>query len=218
MPAVTDTLQILEIYRSLQGEGLRAGRPCTLVRLAGCNLRCTWCDTPQAWSGGRSMPGADVLARVADLATPLVLVTGGEPLMQPAAPALLAALCDAGHETLLETNGSRDISVVDARVARVVDFKCPSSGHADANRWQNVAALTARDEVKFVVADRADFDWAVAAVREHGLLRRCPVTVQPAAGRCRPVELAGWLLACGLDLRLGLQLHKLLWPERTEGV
>ncbi len=211
-------LTVCEIFRSIQGEGTRAGLACGFVRLAGCNLRCAWCDTSYAWEGGREMAVDDVLAEVAELAVPRVEVTGGEPLIQPAAFELLRRLCDAGFETLLETNGSQDISAVDPRVVRVVDLKCPSSGHADANRWANVPHLTARDEVKFVLADRADYDFARAAVAEHALAARCAVVFQPVHGRLAPATLAEWILADRLDVRLGIQLHKLLWPGRERGV
>ena len=211
-------LTVCEIFRSIQGEGTRAGLACGFVRLAGCNLRCAWCDTSYAWEGGREMAVDDVLAEVAELAVPRVEVTGGEPLIQPAAFELLRRLCDAGFETLLETNGSQDISAVDPRVVRVVDLKCPSSGHADANRWANVPHLTARDEVKFVLADRADYDFARAAVAEHTLGKRCAVVFQPVHGRLAPATLAEWILADRLDVRLGIQLHKLLWPGRERGV
>jgi len=211
-------LTVCEIFRSIQGEGTRAGLACGFVRLAGCNLRCAWCDTSYAWEGGREMAVDDVLAEVAELAVPRVEVTGGEPLIQPAAFELLRRLCDAGFETLLETNGSQDISAVDPRVVRVVDLKCPSSGHADANRWANVPHLTARDEVKFVLADRADYDFARAAAAEHTLGKRCAVVFQPVHGRLAPATLAEWILADRLDVRLGIQLHKLLWPGRERGV
>lgn len=214
MPA---KLTVSEIFRSLQGEAARAGLPCTFVRLAGCNLRCTWCDTQYAWEGGREMTVDDVLASVAELGGRRVEVTGGEPLIQPAADELLSRLCDAGCETLLETNGSMDIGSLDPRVVRIVDFKCPASGQAHANLWANVQHLTARDEVKLVLADRADYDFACAAVDEHQLLARCPVIFSPASGRLDPAALAEWILADGPDVRLGLQLHKIIWPDRDRG-
>jgi 7-carboxy-7-deazaguanine synthase len=147
-----------------------------------------------------------------------VEVTGGEPLCQPAAPELLRRLCEAGYETLLETNGSMDISPVDRRVVRIVDFKCPSSGSADANRWANVESLRPADEVKFVLADRADYDFARRALAEHGLTDRCAVSMSPVAGMLAPAALAEWILADGLDVRLSLQLHKIIWPGKDRGV
>ncbi|MCK4602608.1 MAG: radical SAM protein, partial [Phycisphaerae bacterium] len=175
-------LLVNEIFRSIQGEGARAGLPCTLVRLTGCNLRCNWCDTKYAWAEGREMSVDEVLARVAELRCRRVEVTGGEPLAQPAAMELLRRLCEAGYETLLETNGSLDISQVDPRVVRIVDLKCPSSGQADANRWENVEHLSSRDEVKFVIADRDDYEFACDAVRRGELTGKCITTFSPASG------------------------------------
>jgi len=212
------TLKVSEIFFSIQGEGTRAGRPCAMVRLAGCNLRCAWCDTLYARRGGDEMSLADVLARVEAFGCELVEVTGGEPLTQPAALELLSRLADAGYETLLETNGSIDISPVDARVIRIVDFKCPSSGQAERNLWTNADRLTGRDEVKFVIADRADYDFARRAVGERELAARCAVIFSPVHDRLAPAELAEWILADGLPVRLGMQLHKIIWPDRTRGV
>ena len=210
-------LHVCEIFLSIQGEGARAGWPCGFVRLAGCNLRCAWCDTSYAWAGGEEMGLDDVLARAAELGCPRVEVTGGEPLLQPETPELLGRLCDAGFETLLETNGSQDIAALDPRVVRIVDFKCPSSGEAAANRWANVRHLRAGDEVKFVLADRADYEFAHAMIVEHDLRERCPVLLSPVHGRLDPADLAEWILADKLDVRLGLQLHKLIWPDRERG-
>ena len=210
-------LVVNEIFRSLQGEGTRAGAPCTFVRLTGCNLRCNWCDTQYAWEDGREMSVEEVLAEVEKLAVRRVEVTGGEPLVQPAATDLLKCLCDQGYETLLETNGSVLISAVDPRVVRIVDFKCPSSGQSDANRWENVHCLTPRDEVKFVVANRTDFDYAAGHVRRDDLTRKCVVLLSPVHGRLGPDTLAEWILEAGLDVRLAVQLHKMLWPERQRG-
>ena len=189
-----------------------------LVRLTGCNLRCRWCDTPYAREGGEPMSLDDVLIGVAGLDCRLVEVTGGEPLVQPATPALLTALCDAGYETLLETNGALDIAGVDRRVARIVDFKCPSSGEDRRNRWENAAHLTGDDEVKFVLADRADYDFACGAVERHRLVDRCPVIFSPVFGRLGAATLAGWILEASLEVRLGLQLHKIIWPGANRGV
>ena len=192
-----------------------------MVRLAGCNLRCSWCDTAYARTadGAESMTVGDVLGRVAELGCRRVEVTGGEPLLQPACLYLLHRLCDAGCETLLETNGSVDISPVDPRVTRIVDFKCPSSGQEMSNLWANAACLAGRDEVKFVLADRADFDFAREAVEIHRLTERAAAVVfSPVHGALAPAKLAAWMLEHGLDVRLGLQLHKMIWPERDRGV
>lgn len=211
-------LTVCEIFLSIQGEGRSAGLPCAFVRLAGCNLRCSWCDTAYAWTGGEAMSIPQVLARLQQFPCRRVEVTGGEPLLQPGTLELLQRLCDRGWTVLLETNGSVDIAPVDGRVVRIVDFKCPSSGQEPKNLWANVAALRETDEVKFVLADRADYDYARDKVARHQLCRRCTVTFSPVFGQLDPAELAGWILADGLDVRLGLQLHKILWPSRDRGV
>lgn len=210
-------LSVCEIFLSLQGEASRIGLPCAFVRLAGCNLDCQWCDTEYAREGGQDMAVSDVVDRLAKFNCRRVELTGGEPLCQPAALELMRTLCDAGWEVLLETNGSLDIGSVDPRVRRIMDFKCPSSGMSQANLWSNVDRLGAGDEVKFVLADRGDYDFAVSAVRGRGLLERCPVVFSPVHGRCAPADLAEWILTDGLDVRLGLQLHKLLWPDENRG-
>jgi len=215
---MSETLAVSEIFLSIQGESARTGLPCTFVRLAGCNLRCAWCDTQYAWDGGETMSIDEIMRRVEAYRCRRVELTGGEPLIQPASLTLLGRLCRAGYETLLETNGSLDIAPVDKRVVKIVDFKCPSSGQAAANRWGNAKNLAAGDEVKFTIADRADFEFALAAVAEHGLADRCAVTFQPVAGRLAPAALAEWILTDGLDVRLGLQLHKIIWPDRVRGV
>ena len=212
------TLTVSEIFRSIQGEGTRAGLPCVLVRLAGCNLNCAWCDTPEARGGGRGRSIDDVLACVAGLKCPRVEVTGGEPLAQDATPELLRRLCEAGYETLLETNGSLDAAAVDPRVVRIVDVKCPSSGESHTTHWANLEQLTGRDEVKFVLGDRADYEFARDVVAGHGLAGKCPVIFSPVHGVLEPAALAEWILADDLDVRVGLQLHKMIWPDRAEGV
>ena len=216
---MSEDLIVNEIFKSIQGESTRAGLPCVMVRLAGCNLRCSWCDTLYARDpgAGRRMSVDEILARAAALGCGRVEVTGGEPLIQEACAELLRRLCEGGFETLLETNGSRDIAPLDPRVVRIVDFKCPASGQHHANRWANVAHLTARDEVKFVIADRRDYEFARAAVARHGLCDRCAVIFSPV-GVSAAAELARWILQDGLDVRLGLQLHKMIWPDRDRGV
>jgi len=216
---MSQSLEVNEIFRSIQGEGTRAGLRCTFVRLTGCNLNCTWCDTPYARSEGRTMSLAEVLRQVQQLSCRRVEVTGGEPLIQPATPELLRRLCDAGCETLLETNGSLDLAGVDPRVIKIVDFKCPGSGEHQSNRWANLAHLRGGDEVKFVLADRDDYEFARRAVLEHDLAPRCAaVLFCPAFGRLEVSELAGWILENGPDVRLGLQLHKMIWPDLERGV
>lgn len=212
------TLKVNEIFLSVQGEGTRAGMPCAFVRLSGCNLRCAWCDTQYAWTEGDDLSLAEILRRVGELACPRVEVTGGEPLVWPAAPELLGALADGGYETLLETNGTLDLAPLDPRVIRIMDVKCPSSRHSHAVRWANLQLLTQRDEVKFVLADRGDFDFAADVVTRHGLVGRCPVIFSPVLDRLAPATLAQWILQARLDVRLGLQLHKIIWPNRDRGV
>ncbi len=211
-------LLVHEIFYSLQGESTFAGRPCVLVRLTGCQMRCVWCDTEYAFHEGSWRALADVLAEVAAFGCPLVEVTGGEPLLQPGAAPLMAALCDAGYEVLLETGGGLDITAVDARVRRIVDVKCPGSGEAEHNRWQNLEQLTARDELKFVIADEGDYLWARDLVRERRLEARCSVHFSPVWSSCPPADLAAWILRDRLPVRLQLQLHKILWGAETRGV
>ena len=216
---MSETLRVCEIYRSIQGESSRVGLPCVLVRLAGCNLNCSWCDTPHAKAdAGEEMTIDEVLARVASFGCPRVELTGGEPLLQPAAITLLERFCQAGYETLLETNGSLDISTVDPQVRRIVDIKCPASNAAEANLWSNLDHLTRHDEVKFVIAGRADYEYARQVGGEYKLTHRCEVIFSPAVGAVTGAELAKWILADNLDVRLGMQLHKILWPNEEKGV
>ena len=204
-------MRITEIFHSLQGEAAAVGWPTVFVRLTGCPLRCEWCDTAYAFHGGRWRTIDDVLAEVARYGTRHVCVTGGEPLAQKRCIGLLARLCDAGCEVSLETSGALDIGDVDARVRKVVDLKAPGSGESARNLWSNLAHLSAHDQLKVVVADRADYDWAVARVREHALPARCQVLFSPVHGRLAPRDLAEWILADRLDVRMQVQLHKLLW-------
>ncbi|WP_303783919.1 7-carboxy-7-deazaguanine synthase QueE [Azovibrio restrictus] len=214
MASATDLeipLRISEIFFSLQGEASRVGLPTVFVRLTGCPLRCSWCDTAHAFTGGQSMTLGAILARVAEFPTRQVCVTGGEPLAQKACLDLLRALCDRGYDVSLETSGALDVSQVDPRVSRIVDLKAPDSGEAERNRWENLACLGPRDELKIIIASRADYEWARARLAEHELDRRCPVLLSPAQGRVEPRDLAEWILADGLPVRFQLQLHKLLW-------
>lgn len=207
-------LKVHEIFYSLQGESTFAGRPCVLVRLTGCQMRCRWCDTEYAFYEGGWRSLDEILAEVASYRCPLVEVTGGEPLLQPGTLPLLAALADRGYEVLLETGGGLDVSAVDPRVRRIVDVKCPGSGEAEANRWENLDHLRASDEVKLVIADEADYHWARRVVAEHRLAERCPVLFSPVAGEIEPRRLAEWILRDRLPVRFQLQLHKLLWGDR----
>jgi 7-carboxy-7-deazaguanine synthase len=221
MSAAETRLKIHEIFLSIQGESTHAGRPCTFVRLTGCQMRCAWCDTEYAFFAGDWMSVEAILARVRELGCALVEVTGGEPLLQPAVHPLMTALCDAGHEVLLETGGGLDIAGVDPRVRRIVDVKCPASGEAANNRWQNLAHLREGDELKFVVADAADYAWAAQVLAEHDLCARdLPIHFSPVVGPdgLDPATLAGWILRDRLPVRLGLQLHKIVWGAERRGV
>lgn len=211
-------MRINEIFHSIQGESTRAGEPCVLVRLTGCNLRCRWCDTAYAFHEGRDMSVDEVLDRVASYGCRMVEVTGGEPLLQADAIPLLQALVDRGHEVLLETGGSLSIERVPVGVRRIVDVKCPGSGESDKNHWENVDRLRGGDELKFVLAGPEDYDWAVEQIRTRGLADRCPVLLSPVHGMLDPGELARWILRDRLTVRVQLQLQKLLWPGVTRGV
>ena len=206
-------LRITEIFASVQGESSRVGLPTVFVRLTGCPLRCTWCDTAYAFTGGSTRTLDDILAEVARHGLRHVCVTGGEPLAQKGCLALLTALCDAGYDVSLETSGALDIAEVDARVARIVDLKAPGSGGVDKNRYDNIPLLRASDEVKIVLADAADYDWARAQIATHGLDRRCSVLLSPVAGALDPAELADWVVRDRLPVRFQLQLHKILWND-----
>ncbi len=205
------TLKISEIFYSLQGETSRTGLPTVFVRLTGCPLRCVWCDTAYSFSGGTLMSLPAILAEVARHPTQRVCVSGGEPLAQKNCLPLLTALCDAGCDVSLETSGALDVSGVDPRVSKIVDLKAPGSGEVERNLWSNLEYLTPHDELKLVLADRADYDWAVAQLRRHGLIGRCPILMAPVQGSLEPGTLADWILADGLPVRLQVQLHKLLW-------
>ena len=207
-------LRISEIFLSLQGEADAVGWPTVFVRLTGCPLRCRWCDTAYAFEGGQWHGIDDILAQVAQHGARHVCVTGGEPLAQRRCLVLLQRLCDAGYAVSLETSGALDVGGVDARVRKVLDLKAPGSGESARNRWENLALLRAQDQVKFVLADRGDYDWACAMLREHGLNARCMVLFSPVYGELAPADLAQWILHDKLDVRFQLQLHKLLWGEQ----
>jgi 7-carboxy-7-deazaguanine synthase len=212
------TLLIHEIYRSLQGESTFAGLPCVFIRLTACNLRCVYCDTPHAFVQGEVFELERIVAHALELGDELVEITGGEPLLQPEVYPLMTRLADAGKTVLLETSGAIDTRAVDARVRIILDVKTPGSGEVQANVWTNLGRLKPIDEVKFVVCDRADFDWSANVIRSHGLNNICPVLMSAAFGQVNPTELAGWVLESRLPVRLQLQQHKILWGPTARGV
>ncbi|BBJ00052.1 7-carboxy-7-deazaguanine synthase [Ferrigenium kumadai] len=208
-------LRISEIFFSIQGETRRIGLPTVFIRLTGCPLRCTYCDTSYAFSGGENMGISEILGRVAEYAPRYVCVTGGEPLAQKNCLLLLGALCDAGYEVSLETGGALDIGAVDARVMRVMDIKTPASGEVEKNRWGNLALLTPHDEIKFVLCDESDYRWAREIMSQHRLAEKCEVTFSPAQGSLDATQLAEWILRDRLAVRMQVQLHKVLWPNEA---
>jgi 7-carboxy-7-deazaguanine synthase len=207
------TLRVTEIFYSLQGESTRSGLPTVFIRLTGCPLRCVYCDTSYAFHGGTSITIGDVLAKVAQYQTHYVTVTGGEPLAQKHCLALLEQLCESDYAVSLETSGALDVANVDPRVSRIVDVKTPGSGEVAKNLWDNLRHLDASDEIKFVICDAADYEWAKEVLVGRGLNAICPVLFSPAYGALPPVKLAEWILRDHLPVRLQLQLHKQLWGE-----
>lgn len=217
-PNIPGTLVINEIFHSIQGESAAAGLPCVFVRLTWCNIRCTYCDTEYAFYEGKQMAIDDILAEVRAFGCKRVEITGGEPLFQPEVNVLMKNLCEEGFTVMLETGGSLDISGVDERVSRIVDFKCPSSGMQKKNLWKNAEVLTTRDEVKFVIGDRADYEWAKEKIVEYGLDSRCPILMSAVFGKLEPVTLSEWILKDRIDVRFQLQMHKYIWHPEKRGV
>jgi 7-carboxy-7-deazaguanine synthase len=213
-------LRVTEIFRSIQGESTHAGRPCSFVRLTGCPMRCVWCDSEYTFKGGEQMPVEDVLQQVRAYGCRLVEVTGGEPLAQREALTLIRRLCDEGFEVLIETGGYVSIEGVDERAALILDVKCPASGESERNHWANLERLRAdRDEVKFVVADRADWEFACGVIKRYDLERRTrAVLVSPVWNGADLPELADWISSSGLEVRMQLQLHKYIWGAEARGV
>ena len=206
-------LKITEIFYSLQGEARDAGRPTVFIRLTGCPLRCVYCDSEYAFYGGEWIHIDRIMEQVASYPTQYVCVTGGEPLAQKRCHQLLDRLCDAGYQVSLETSGAIDVSQVDKRVSRVVDIKTPDSGEVERNLWANLDVLTAHDQIKFVICSRLDYDWVVAEIRSKGLEQKLEILLSPAWGQQNATELAGWVLQDRLNVRLQLQLHKILWGD-----
>jgi 7-carboxy-7-deazaguanine synthase len=213
-----ETLQVTEIFHSIQGESTRVGLPCVFVRLTGCPLRCTWCDTEYAFHGGATMTMETVLDQVRSHGCSLVEVTGGEPLHQQGSLVLLTQLCDAGYQVMIETSGAFDISAIDDRVSIIMDVKCPGSGMKDRMMWTNIEHLSQKDEVKFVLKDRSDYEWAKDIIMQYGLGDRCPVLLSPVFGSLDLEPLAGWILSDRLPVRIQVQLHKLIWDPEARGV
>ena len=211
-------LRITEIFHSIQGESSYAGQPCVFVRLTGCPLRCTWCDTDYAFYGGHECSIDEALATVRTYGCRLVEVTGGEPLAQPESLPFMTRLCDADYTVLLETSGAVDIVPVDPRVHVILDVKCPGSGMTDRMHWPNLSQLAAKDEAKFVLADRADYDWAREILAQYGVAGRCPVLFSPVFGALDLRELAEWILVDRLPVRFQLQMHKYIWAPDMRGV
>jgi 7-carboxy-7-deazaguanine synthase len=213
------TLTINEIYHSIQGESTWVGRPCVFVRLTFCDLRCNYCDTEYAFYEGKKQTLKEIVDGVAALRCPLVEITGGEPLLQKNVLPLMSMLCDVGYTVLLETSGAHDISKVDQRVHRIMDLKTPSSGEVDKNLWLNIDHLTLRDEVKFVMGSREDYEWSRDKVQRYKLPSRChAVLFSPIFGRIDPREIVEWILADNLDVRFQLQMHKFIWSPTQRGV
>ena len=211
-------MRITEIFHSIQGESSYVGQPCVFVRLTGCPLRCTWCDTEYSFYGGTDISFEEILAKVKSYGCPLVEVTGGEPLAQPEAISLIARLCDAGYRVLIETSGAIDIAPVDERAHVILDVKCPGSGMTDRMHWANLSRLTMKDEAKFVLIDRKDYDWARNVIAQYDLVNRCALLMGPVFGSLEPRLLVEWVLADRLPVRFQMQVHKLIWAPDMRGV
>ncbi len=212
--AAVPRLKITEIFFSLQGEARTVGCPTVFIRLTGCPLRCQYCDTAYAFTGGNWMGLPEILEQVKSYGARFVTVTGGEPLAQPNCLPLLRDLCDAGYAVSLETGGANDISEVDARVSKVMDIKTPGSRESKRNRWENLRYITSADQIKFVICDRADYEWAKAVMAEHALAGRCEILFSPSYQQLEARELADWILADRLPVRFQVQLHKYLWGDK----
>src|ERR1700730_7931483 len=210
-------MRITEIYQSVQGESSYAGLPCVFGRTTGCDLRCSWCDSEFTFTGGTTMSIDQIIAEVDKYECELVEIRGGEPLLQPEIDELTTRLADAGHAVLVETGGHRDVSKLDRRGIRIMDLKCPGSGQCERNLWSNLEHLRPVDEVKFVIADRADYDWTLETIREHRLEDRVKLLISTAFGTIEPAQVVAWMLEDKLRARFQLQLHKYIWPPEERG-
>ena len=221
---MSEFLRITEIFHSVQGESTWAGLPCTFIRLTGCPLRCVWCDTEYSFHGGNKMELTEIMERVAEIGTPLVEITGGEPLIHRNAFALAEQLLDRGYTVLVETSGAVDVSPLDPRAHKIMDLKCPGSGEESKNLWSNLDHLTARDEIKFVIKDRVDYEWARAVVQQRGLAERVrsgslrAILFSPVWDNVDFKDLAEWVLSDRLPVRFQVQLHKIIWGANVPGV
>ncbi len=213
IPAADRELRVSEIFYSLQGESRTAGFPTVFIRLTGCPLRCSYCDTRYAFTGGERLSLTEILQQVKSFSPRYVTVTGGEPLAQRDCWLLLKMLCDAGYTTSLETSGAIDIARVDKRVSTVMDIKTPGSGEVDRNRYKNLDLLKRKDQVKFVIADRADYDWSQQFIEKNGLSAKCEILFSPVHGELAPADMADWIVADNLQVRMQIQLHKYLWGD-----
>jgi 7-carboxy-7-deazaguanine synthase len=213
-----DTLIINEIFFSIQGESTRIGMPCVFIRLTSCDLRCTWCDTAYAFNEGTEMSIDVILKKVEEYKCKLVEITGGEPLLQANVHLLIKRLCDESYDVMIETGGHHDVSGIDPRVKRIIDIKCPGSLMEKRNRWENIESLTARDEVKFVIAHETDYEWAKKVIQKYNLTARCTILMSPVFGNIENRTLAEWILRDHLHVRFQLQIHKYIWDPTTRGV
>ncbi|MCX6121037.1 MAG: radical SAM protein [Ignavibacteriales bacterium] len=213
-----DTLVVNEIFFSIQGESSQIGKPCVFVRLTACDLRCSWCDTTYAFEEGRTMHMDEILEQVKSYKCSLVEITGGEPLFQDNVHGLLKRLCDDGYVVMIETGGHRDISTIDPRVKRIMDVKCPGSLMEKRNRWENLEALTARDEIKFVIAHETDYEWAKNVIQKYNLIDRCTVLMSPVFGTLENRTLAEWILRDHIQVQFQIQIHKYIWDPKARGV
>ncbi len=211
-------MKVEEIYCSIQGESTYVGLPCVFVRLTGCSLRCSWCDTAYAFYGGTDMTIDHICERIHSYKTVLVEITGGEPLDKPEVIPLIERLCNDGNTVLIETSGTIDITPIDARAHVIMDVKCPGSGMTKYMNWENINALQCKDEVKFVIADRADYDWAISVIEQYEIDGRCPILFSPVFGVLKPSILSDWILQSSLKVRVQLQIHKYIWSPLAKGV